>query len=176
MNRTSVFDRPAESGQASMKTELGEHSQSFSTNETIRIRGDLRIAKGEEIPYSIMVEGNLITEEDVTFKEGLHVKGRAAIGARNRLEKSIVCQKDLILFEDVIVYNCIACEGNVFIKSGVKVGVGPEGGGIGSASTVYLENAKGPLEIHSKGRIRIVGTLKEVIPYELTEIIKARAT
>jgi hypothetical protein len=175
LSRTSSCDHTADPNQK-IHSDSSELVQRSITNETIRVRGDLRIAKGEVIPYGMLVEGDLISQEDVTFKGGLHVKGRAAIGKRNRLEKSIVCQKELFLFEDVIVYNCVECEGNVFIKSGVKVGVGPEGGGIASENTVYLENAEGPLEIHSKERIRIVGNLKEVIPDELTEIIKVRAT
>ena len=176
MSRALTRDNSAESGQISIQTGSGELSQSFDTNETIRVRGDLRIAKGEIVPFNMIVEGNLISQEDVTFKGGLHVRGRAVIGARNRFEKSIVCQKELILFEDVIVFNCIDCEGLVFIMSGGKVGVGPEGGGVASARTIYLENAEGPLEIHSKERIRIVGALKEVIPDELEEIIEVKAT
>jgi hypothetical protein len=58
----------------------------------------------------------------------------------------------------------------------VKVGVGPEGGGIASASTIYLESAEGPLEVHSRERIRIVGAFKEVIPDELKEILEVKAT
>lgn len=148
----------------------------LGTTETIRVRGDLRISKGEVIPYNMIVEGDLISQEDVTFQGGLHIKGRAVIGARNRLEKSIICQKELILFEDVTIYNCVDCEGLVFIKNGVRVGVGKEGGGIASCRTIYLENAEGPLEIHSKERICIVGVLKDVIPDELNQMIEVRDT
>lgn len=148
----------------------------LGTTETIRVRGDLRISKGEVIPYNMIVEGNLISQEDVTFQGGLHIRGRAVIGARNRLEKSIICQKELILFEDVTIYNCVDCEGLVFIKNGVRVGVGKEGGGIASCRTIYLENAEGPLEIHSKERICIVGVLKDVIPDELNQMIEVRDT
>jgi len=172
MSRALACDNSAESRQMPIQSDSRELSQSFDKNETIRVRGDVRITKGEIVPFNMIVEGNLISQEDVTFKGGLHVRGRAVIGARNRLEKSIVCQKELILFEDAIIYNCIDCEGRVFIKSGVRVGVGPEGGGIASASTIYLENAEGPLEIHSKERILVVGTLKEVIPDELKEILE----
>ncbi len=148
----------------------------LGTTETIRVRGDLRISKGEVIPYNMIVEGNLISQEDVTFQGGLHIRGRAVIGARNRLEKSIICQKELILFEDVTIYNCVDCEGLVFIKNGVRVGVGKEGGGIASCRTIYLENAEGPLEIHSKERICIVGVFKDVIPDELNQLIEVRDT
>ncbi len=151
-------------------------SSNLDTTETIRIRGDLRISKGEVIPYNMIVEGDLVSQEDVTFQGGLHVRGRAVIGARNRLEKSIVCQKELILLEDVTIYNCVDCEGFVFIKNGARVGVGIEGGGIASCRTIYLENAEGPLEIHSKERICIVGVLKDVIPDELNQMIEVRAT
>src|SRR4030067_239526 len=176
MSRAHICDLSAEPSMVSIQTDSSDLSQTFGTNETIRLRGDLRITKGEFLPYDMIIEGNLISQEDVTFHGGVHVKGRAVIGARNRFEKSIVCQKELILFEDVIVYNCIDCEGLVFIKSGVKVGVGPEGGGIASANKIYLENAEGPLEIHSKERIRIGGALHEVIPDELEEIIEVKAT
>jgi hypothetical protein len=176
LSRTHAYETPTELMPASVQSDSGGLSQTFSSNETIRVRGDLRIAKGELIPYNMIVEGNLTSQEDVIFQGGLHIKGRAIIGARNRIEKSIVCQKELILFEDVIVYNCIDCDGLVFIKHGVKVGVGQEGGGIASAKTVYLENAEGPLEIHSKDRIRIVGALMEVVPDELREIIEVKAT
>ena len=174
MNRTPACEPSAELRQASIQ-DSHEIAPSLSKNEIIRVRGDLRITKGEVIPYNMIVEGNLISQENVTFQGGLHVKGRAVIGARNRLEKSIVCQKELILFEDVIVYNCIDCEGPVFVKSGAKVGVGPEGGGIASARTIYLENVTGPLEIHSKERIRIVGNFKEAIRDELKKIIEVKA-
>ena len=142
-------------------------SKNSSVSETIRVRGDVRIAKGEIVPYNMIIEGNLISQEDVTFQGGLHIKGRAIIGANNRLEKSIVCKKDLILCQDVVVYNCIDCEGLVFIKNGVRVGIGVGGGGIASTRTIYLENAEGPLRIHSEERIRLVGNLKDVIPEDL---------
>jgi len=77
--------------------------------------------------------------------------------------------------EDVIVYNCIDCEGLVFIKKGVRVGVGVEGGGIASAGTICLEKAEGPLKIYSKEGIRIVGSLREVVPEELRQIIEVKA-
>ncbi|NIW16743.1 hypothetical protein GWN19_04990, partial [Candidatus Bathyarchaeota archaeon] len=73
----------------------------------------------------------------------------------------------LVLLEDVIVYNCIDCEGLVFIKKGARVGVGAEGGGIASASTIYLEKAEGPLKIHSKEGVRIVESLRQVLPVNL---------
>jgi hypothetical protein len=176
MSRTLACASPEKSSQITINDDSNELSQSFNENETIRVRGDLTITKGEIIPFNMIVEGNLTSQEDVIFKGGLHVKGRAVIGARNRLEKSIVCQKELILFENAIVYNCIDCEGLVFIKSGVKVGVGPEGGGIASASKIYLENAEGPLEIRSKETIRIVGTFKEGIPDELKQITEVSTT
>jgi hypothetical protein len=118
MSTALTRDNSTESGQMSIQADSGELSQSFDTNETIRVRGDLRIAKGEIVPFNMIVEGNIISQEDVTFKGGLHVRGRAVIGARNRFEKSIVCQKELVLFEDVIVFNCIDCEGLVFIRVG----------------------------------------------------------
>lgn len=176
MNRAPSCDHSFQSRKGSTLIDLSELAQISSVNETIRVRGDLRIAKGEVIPYNIIVEGDLSSQEEVTFKGGLTVKGRVVIGARNRLEKSIVCQKELILFEDVIVYNCIDCEGVVFIKNGVRVGVGVEGGGIASASTIYLENAEGPLKIYSKERICIVGSLENVIPDELKQIIEVKST
>ena len=147
----------------------GLESVTFRTQgaETIRARGDVRIPKGEVVPYNMIVEGNLTSQEDVTFQGGLHVKGRAIIGARNRIEKSIVCEKDLLLLEDVIVLNSIDCEGHVFIKKGVRVGVSAEGGGIASASTICLEKAEGPLKIYSKEGVRIFESLEEVIPGDL---------
>jgi len=175
VSKASVCEHSAHSRQTLMLAESGEQAQNSSLNETIRVRGDLRIPKGEVIPYNMIVEGNLVSQEDVTFQGGLHVKGRVVIGARNRLEKSIVCQKELLLSEDVIVYNCIDCEGPVFIKNGVRVGVGVEGGGIASASTIYLENAEGPLKIRSKEGICIVGALKEVITEDLKQIIEVKA-
>ncbi len=135
--------------------------------ETIRVRGDIRIPKEEVIPYNMIVEGNLTSERDVTFQGGLHIKGRAIIGARNRLEKSIVCQKELVLLEDVLVHNCIDCEGLVFIKKGAMIGVGVEGGGITSANTICLEEAEGAQKIYSKEEIQIVKSIKEVIPGDL---------
>jgi len=151
-----------------LKAELSEPVRwNPKMDETVRVRGDVRILKGEVIPYNMIVEGNLTSQDDVTFQGGLHIKGRAIIGARNRLKKSIVCQKELVLLEDVIVYNCIDCEGLVFIKKGARVGVGAEGGGIASASTIYLEKAEGPLKIHSKEGVRIVESLRQVIPENL---------
>jgi len=160
---------------ASKRFEANQISPISDANETIRVRGDLRIPKGEVIPYDMVVQGNLVSQEDVTFQGGLHVKGRVVLGARNRLKKSIVCQEDLFLFEDVIVYNCIDCEGTVFIKKGVRVGVGKEGGGIASASKIYLENAEGPLRIHSKNEIQIIEDLRAAVPEELMELIEVSA-
>ncbi len=175
-SKAPVCEHSADSRQTVILAESSEQTQNFNLAETIRIRGDLRIPKGEVIPYDMIVEGDLISQEDVTFQGGLHIKGRAVIGARNRLEKSIVCQKELILFEDVIVYNCIDCEGSVFIKDRVRIGVGVEGGGIASASTIYLKSAEGPLKIRSKERVHIARTLKEVIPEDLKQIIEVKTT
>lgn len=131
--------------------------------ETIRVRGDVRIPRGEVIQYNLVVEGDLTSEADVTFLGGLHVKGRVLIGARNFLGKSIVCQKELIVLEDVIVRNCIDCKGPVFVKRGARVGMGVEGGGISSASAICLEKAEGPLKVHSAEGVRMVESLKEVV-------------
>ena len=150
--------------------ESNELPQIFSQNETVRIRGDVRIPRGEVIPFNIVVEGNLISQEDVTFQGGLHIKGLVVIGARNRLKKSLVCQKELFLFEDVIVYNCIDSEGPVFIRKGVRIGVGEDGGGVASASKIYLENAEGPLKIHSAEGIYIVNGFETLIPEDLKQI------
>ena len=159
---------PFASSRKSLNAEWSEPIRwNAKMDETVRVRGDVRILKGEVIPYNMIVEGNLTSQDDVTFQGGLHIKGRAIIGARNRLKKSIVCQKELVLLEDVIVYNCIDCEGLVFIKKGARVGVGAEGGGIASASTIYLEKAEGPLKIHSKEGVRIVESLRQVIPENL---------
>jgi len=176
VTKVGASEPSAHSRKAMKATELSGSTQNTNINETIRVRGDVRIPKGEVIPYNMIVEGNLTSQNDVTFQGGLHIKGRAIIGTRNRIEKSIVCQKELVLLEDVIVYNCIDCEGVVFIKKGVRVGVGVEGGGIASAGTVCLEKAEGPLKIYSKEGIRIVGSLREVIPEDLKQIIEVKAT
>lgn len=152
--------------------ESGEESHSSDVKETIRVRGDLRISKGEIIPYNMIVDGNLTSQEDVIFQGGLHVKGRVVIGARNRLEKSIVCQKELFLSKDVTVNNCIDCEGRVLIKKGLRLGASLEGGAIASRSTIYLEKPIGPLRIKSKKGVRVVGVLNDVIPQDLKTIIE----
>jgi len=152
-----------------------EPTQNSHIGETIRVRGDVRISRGETIPYNMIVEGNLTSQDDVTFQGGLHVKGRAVIGARNRLEKSIVCQQKLVLLEDVTVHNCIDCEGLVFIKKGVKVGVGVEGGGIASASTICLERAHGPLKICSREGVRIGKSRREMVSEDIKQIIEVNA-
>lgn len=135
--------------------------------ETIRVRGDVRIPKGEVVPYNLIVEGNLTSQDDVTFEGGLHIKGRAVIGARNRLEKSIVCEEELVLLEEVIVLDSIDCEGPVFIKRGVRVGVGAQGGGIASASTICLEKTEGPLKVYAKKGVRMVESIRQTIPKDL---------
>lgn len=132
--------------------------------ETIRVRGDIEVPKGEVVPYNMIVEGNLTSDDDVTFQGGLHIRGSAIIGARNLLGRSIVCEKELVILEDVMVRNCIDCEGPVFVKRGARVGMGVEGGAIVSASFICLEKAEGPLKIRSKEGVRIVESLKEVIP------------
>ena len=174
--RSNVGTDPAQgvhtgSDQSEMKEDSHKFEQTFNTSETVRVTGNLRIPKDNVIPYSMVVEGDLISEENVIFKGGLHVKGCAVIGARNRLEKSIVCQKELILFEDVIVYNCVDCEGLVFIKSGVRIGAGEEGGAVAAARTIFLENAKGPLEIHSEECVRVIGVSTKAIPEELRKLL-----
>ena len=166
----------AHSGKTLKVADLTEPTQMPNVDETIRVRGDVRIPKAEVIPYNMIVEGDLTSQDDVTFQGGLHIEGRAIIGARNLIEKSIVCQKELVLLEDVVVYNCIDCEGPVFIKKGVRVGVGVEGGGIASARTIFLEKAEGPLKIYSREGVRIVGSLKEVIPGDLKQIVDVKAT
>ena len=152
--------------------ESGEAAQFSDVKETIRVSGDLRIPKGEVIPYNMIVDGNLTSQGDVIFQGGLHVKGRVMIGARNRIEKSIVCQKELFLSEDVTVKNCIDCEGLVLIKRGLRIGTGLEGGGIASRSTIFIEKPVGPLRIKSEKGVRVVGVLNEVIPQDLTLIFK----
>ena len=166
-SKAPVWGTASNSRQALMIGESNRLSKNPSVNETIRVRGNVTIGKGEVIPYNLIIEGNLVSQEDVTFQGGLHVKGRATIGANNRLEKSIVCQKDLFLCQDVIVNNCIDCEGLVFIKNGVRVGIGIDGGGIASKRTIYLENAEGPLRIQSEEGIRLVGNLENVLPKEM---------
>lgn len=167
---------PSHSRQPPIMAESIKLSQKLDANETIRVRGDVTITKGEVIPYNMIVEGNLVSQEDVTFQGGLHVKGRCVIGARNILEKSIVCQKELFLFEDVIVCNCIDCEGPVFIKNGVRVGIGTEGGGIASANTIYLENVAGPMRIYSEEGIRVAGDLEAVIPEDLRQVVEVKTS
>lgn len=135
--------------------------------ETIRVRGDVIIPKEEIVPYNMIVEGNLTSQDDVTFEGGLHIKGRAIIGARNRLEKSIVCEEELVLLEEVIVLDSIDCEGPVFIKRGVRVGVGVQGGGITSASTICMEKTEGPLKVYSKKGVRMVKSIRQTIPKDL---------
>ena len=173
-SKESLCERASQSRQTSIIASSAKRSRKLDSNETIRIRGDITITKGEVIPYNIIVEGNLVSQEDVTFQGGLHVKGRGVIGARNILEKSIICQKELILFENVIVNNCIDCEGHVFIKGGVRVGIGMEGGGITSRSTIYLKNAEGPMRVYSKEGIRIVGNLEEVLPQDLQQFVEVK--
>ena len=168
--KAPVWGTGSNSSQTLMKGESNGLHKNPSVNETIRVRGNVRIAKGEVIPFNMIIEGNLVSQEDVTFKGGLHVKGRATIGANNRLEKSIVCQKDLLLCQNVIVNNCIDCEGLVFIKNGVKVGVGIDGGGITSKRSIYLENAEGPLRIQSEEGVRLVGNLEDVLPKDIKSV------
>ena len=168
--KTPVWGTGSNSSQTLITGESNGLHKNPSVNETIRVRGNVRIAKGEVIPFNMIIEGNLVSQEDVTFKGGLHVKGRATIGANNRLEKSIVCQKDLLLCQNVIVNNCIDCEGLVFIKNGVRVGVGIDGGGITSKRSIYLENAEGPLRIQSEEGIRLVGNLEDVLPKDIKSV------
>jgi hypothetical protein len=175
-SKATAFEPPARSRKVIKAAELSETTRNPHIDETIRVRGNVRISKGEVIPYNMIVEGNLTSQDDVTFQGGLHIKGRAIIGTRNRIEKSIVCQEELVLLEDVIVYNCVDCEGLVFIKKGVRVGVGVEGGGIASARTICLEKAAGPLMIYYREVVRIVGSLREVIPEDLKQIIEVKAT
>jgi len=176
VSKAAASESSAHSRKVTKVAELSEPTQNPNIDETIRVRGDVRIPKGEVIPYNMIVEGNLTSQDDVTFQGGLHIKGRAIIGARNRLEKSIVCQEELVLLEDVIVYNCIDCEGLVFIKKGVKVGVGVEGGGIASASTICLEKAEGPLKIYSREGVRIGKSHREVVSEDMKQIIEVNAT
>ena len=175
-SEATASESSVNSRKALKAAELSKLPQNPNIDETIRVRGDIRIPKGEVIPYNMIVEGNLTSQKDVTFQGGLHIKGRAIIGARNRLEKSIVCQKELFLLEDVIVYNCVDCDGPVFIKKGVRVGIGVEGGGIASSRTICLEKAEGPLKVHSKEGVRIVGSLEDVIPDDLKKILEVKDT
>jgi hypothetical protein len=154
------------------KGKSGQSSRISDAKETIRVRGDLRIPKGEVIPYNMIVDGNLTSQEDVIFQGGLNVKGRVVIGARNRLEKSVVCQKELFLSKDVTVNNCIDCEGPVLIKEGLRIGAGSEGGGVASRSTIFLEKPIGPLRIKSEKEVRVVGVLNDVIPQDLKSIVE----
>lgn len=172
VRKATASEPSADSRKALRVAELSAPTHNSDIDETIRVRGDIRIPKGEVIPCDMIVEGNLTSQEDVTFQGGLHVKGRAIIGARNRLEKSIVCEKELIMLEDVIVYNCVDCQGLVFINNGVRVGVGVEGGGIASARAIFLEKAEGPMKIYSKEGVRVVGSLEESIPENLRQIIE----
>ena len=156
----------------SIMGESDETSNFSDVKETIRVKGDLRIPKGEIIPYNIIIDGNLTSQEDVIFQGGLHVKGRVVIGARNRLEKSIVCQKELFLSKDVTVNNCIDCDGLVLIRKGLRVGASLEGGSIASRSPIFLEKPIGPLRIKSKKGVRVVGDLNAVIPQDLKPIVE----
>ncbi len=153
-------------GIANNRFETRAHFRSREA-ETIRVRGDARIPRGEVVPYNMIVEGDLTSEPDVTFLGGLHIEGMAKIGERNFLGKSLVCRRELILLEDVIVRSCVDCDGPIFIKEGVRVGMGGDGGGIASASVIYLEKAEGPLIIHSKEGIRVVASLEEATQEEL---------
>ena len=139
-------------------------------NETIRVRGNIRIPKNVTIPYNLIIEGDLISDCKVSFKGNLKVKGSAIIGARNTLDKSIVCQKELILLDKVRVNNCIDSEERIFIKN-LKVGVDPFGGGIASSKTIYLEGVQGQQKVYSKEQIHTVESIENKIPEKLKQII-----
>jgi predicted acyltransferase (DUF342 family) len=143
-------------------------------NETIRVCGNIRIPKNVTVPYNMIVEGDLISECDVRFQGSLNVKGMGIIGSRNILDKSIVCQKDLVLLDDVRVNNCIESEERIFIKN-VRVGVDLFGGGIASGKTIYLEGTEGLQKIHSNDEIHIVESIAEEIPQKLKGIIEVIA-
>jgi len=176
VKKVVLRSRPATPRRLFILPQSKEFAKVSSVNETIRVKGNLRIPKGEVVPYNMIIEGNLVSEDDVTFQGGLHVKGQVVIGARNFLEKSIICKTDLVVSEDVTVCNCIDCGGVVFVHSGARVGVGTEGGGIASARIVFLESAEGPLRIKSQDGIRVVGDLEKVIPEKMRKIIEVKAT
>ena len=175
LKRTPICEPSTPIGKDSVLAKSDGITRVSNVNETIRVRGDLRIPKGEIIPFNMIIEGNLFSQENVIFQGALHIKGRAVIGPGNRVEKSIICQKELLLSEDVIIFNCIDSSDRVFVKNGVRVGVGPEGGGINSADIIYLENAGGPLSVHSKKGIRVVGDLNDLISGELKQILEVDA-
>jgi predicted acyltransferase (DUF342 family) len=143
-------------------------------NDTLRISGNIHVPKNTIIPYNLIVEGDLTSEADVRFQGSLKIKGKAIIGPYNVLNKSIVCQKELVLLDEVEVKNCIDSEDRIFIKN-IKVGLGIFCGGIASGKTIFIEKVEGFQKIYSKDAICTVKTIEDIMPKKLKKNIEVIA-
>ena len=139
--------------------------------ETARVRGDVSIPENDIVPFNIIVEGGLISQSDVVFQGGLHVKGSAVLGDRNSVMKSIICEEMVVLGRNTVVENLVDSDGPVFVRRGVIVGTG-ERGGIASGDTVYVElGFSGKTKIYASKGVKVVKNIHEILPEGLKQII-----
>lgn len=107
--------------------------------ETVRVRGNVSIPDSGICPFNMIVEGDLTTGDDVSISGGVHVRGKIEIGERNYFAKSLVGEKSITIGKDSIVENCVDSEGFLRLMEGVRIGQGPDGGGISSGDVIYME-------------------------------------
>lgn len=144
--------------------------------ETVRVKGDVSIPENDRVPFNIIVDGALITQSDVVFQGGLHVKGNTVLGDRNSVMKSLICDDMVLLGRNTVVENLVDSDGPVFVRHGVIVGTGDKGG-IASGDTVYVElGFSGKTKIYAYRGVKVVKDIHEILPDPLKRAIgKMRA-
>lgn len=110
----------------------------LQAGDTIRVKGDVNIPTGERIAGNLIVEGNLSTEPAVAFEGGVHVNGSVDLGAGAVLAKSLVARGNITLNEGCIIEQCCDADGDLYVKSGTRVGNSGTGG-LSSRKTVFIE-------------------------------------
>jgi len=147
--------------------------------ETVRVKGNVSIPENDRVPFNIIVDGSLITQSDVVFQGGLHVKGNTVLGDRNSVMKSLICEEMVVLGRNTLVENLVDSDGPVFVRHGVIVGTG-DNGGIASGDTVYVElGFSGKTKIYASSGVKVVKNIHDILPDSLKQAIgkmRARVT
>jgi len=116
--------------------------------KVLRIDQDLTIPAGTTIESAIIVQGNLVSEQDCSFREWVYVKGQCQIGRSNKLT-SVASGSDMIIGEESEIFGFADSDGNVRIGEGCIVR-----GLVGSGGKITLE---GSCEVKKlNGRVIIV--------------------
>lgn len=105
---------------------------------TARIKGNIEFPAGEDMPFNLIVTGNLTSGENTIFRGGVHVDGRVKTGESNRFRQSLVANNDIYLGDNNVIENCVDTDRDITTGRGVSVGLGIDGGGMSAGGRITI--------------------------------------